>query len=80
VKIIFYGKLADLLGRELDIEMDRPSTVGAVRSSLIEKHPDATASLQDDRVRACVGCALVSDEHPVTSADRVEFLAPVSGG
>lgn len=80
MKITFYGKLADLLGRELELDMDRPSTVEAVRSRLVEGHPVAAASLEDRRVRACVGSVLVGDDHPVTSTDEVEFLAPVSGG
>ena len=36
--------------------------------------------LEDHRVKALVGETIVSDDHPLSAKDEVEFLAPVSGG
>ena len=80
MKVTFYGKLADLLGRELDLAVTARCTVAAVRSRIAQSHPDAAPTLEDRRVRACVGSTLVQDDHPLDPYDDVEFLAPVSGG
>jgi molybdopterin converting factor small subunit len=80
MKVTFYGKLADMIGRKLEVPAKIPCTVGALRSRIAEMHPGAGQSLTDGRVRACVLGALVSDDHPLGLNDEVEFLAPVSGG
>lgn len=80
MKVIFYGKLAGMLGHELELAVDGPCTVVGLRNRLVEVHPEAAEALQDRRVRACVDNTLVTDDHPLAPADEVEFLAPVSGG
>ena len=80
MKVLFYGRLAETIGPELEI--DAPP---AVRSGNF-----ATGSLPSTRRRssrfaaggrsACVGDALVRDTYVLGPADRVEFLPPVSGG
>ena len=80
MKVTFYGKLASVIGRELELELDTPCTVAKLREEIIAVHPQAAQSLGDKRVRACVGSELVVDDHPLAAADHVEFLAPVSGG
>jgi molybdopterin converting factor small subunit len=80
MKVIFYGRLASMLGRELDLAVDEPCTVGELRERIMDSFPAAAQMLEDKRVRACVGGELVSDDHRVGAADEVEFLAPVSGG
>jgi molybdopterin converting factor small subunit len=80
MKVTFYGKLAGMLGRELELAIEAPCTVAALRKRIAEAFPDAAPSLGDRRVRACVDSILVADEHPLAPTDDVEFLAPVSGG
>lgn len=80
MKVTFYGKLAAMLGTELELAVETPCTVASLRTRIAEAHPDAARSLADRRVRACIGSRLVPDNHPLAAADEVEFLAPVSGG
>lgn len=80
MKITFYGGLAELLGREIDLAIEHPCTVGAVRGKLAAGNPMAAESLADGRVRVCVGSAMVGDEHSLGVGEEIEFLAPVSGG
>ena len=80
MKVTFYGKLASLLGRELELDCETPCTVAGLRDAISHTFPDAAGPLDDRRVRACVASRLVADDYPLRAADEVEFLAPVSGG
>jgi molybdopterin converting factor small subunit len=80
MKVTFYGKLAAMLGQELELAVEAPCTVAGLRSRIAASHPEAAQVLEDRRVRACIGNSLVADDHRLAPADEVEFLAPVSGG
>lgn len=80
MKITFYGKLASLAAREVEMPVDAPCTVRALRERLATAYPGAADALNDGRVRACVDSSLVGDDHSLSPCDAVEFLAPVSGG
>lgn len=79
MRIHFYGRLADSLGEAVEMDLAAPCTIGELRQRLAAELPQADAALSG-RVRACVGDRLVGDSHAVGPDDRVEFLAPVSGG
>jgi molybdopterin converting factor small subunit len=78
VRISFYGRLADAFGRELQLDVAAPSSVGEIRSRLKASRPQE--DLGDTRMRACVNGVMVSDSHILREGDALEFLAPVSGG
>jgi molybdopterin converting factor small subunit len=80
VKVLFYGRLAETIGPELEIETPPGCSVEQLRERLIAAHPEAEQPLRSKRARACVGDALVPENHVLGTADRVEFLPPVSGG
>jgi molybdopterin converting factor small subunit len=80
MKIRFHGRLADTLGRELDLVVEGPCTIGRLRRRIAGSFPAAAGLLEDRRVRACVRDELVPDDHRIAGTDAVEFLAPVSGG
>jgi molybdopterin converting factor small subunit len=80
LKLLFYGRLADMLGRERHIAAASSSTIGQLRDRLIEEHEHAKDELSDRRVRVCVADALVGDDHVIHADDTVEFLPPVCGG
>jgi molybdopterin converting factor small subunit len=80
VKLLFYGRLADVIGTELELEAPPGCSVGELRELLISEHPDAGPVLRSARSRACIGDALVGEEHVPAAGERVEFLPPVSGG
>jgi molybdopterin converting factor small subunit len=79
MRIHFYGRLADALGEAVEMDVAAPCTIGELRRRLAAELPSAGEALSG-RVRACVGDRIVGDDHEVDTADRVEFLAPVSGG
>jgi molybdopterin converting factor small subunit len=80
VKVRAYGKLADLLGKEEDVDIDVPCTVAELRAHLAATCPDAAEPLASKRVLACVGNTIVPDNHILDGGEPVELLAPVSGG
>ena len=77
VIVRFYGRLADAIGAEIDLPAANLS-VGEVRRILATAHCEAAAAL--GRSRALIGDCAVGDDRVVGSADRLEFLPPVSGG
>jgi molybdopterin converting factor small subunit len=80
VKVLFYGRLAETIGPELEIEAPPRCSVEQLRERLIAAYPEAEQPLRSKRARACIGNSLVADDHLLSPADKVEFLAPVSGG
>jgi len=80
MKVLFYGRLSDLIGRELDVNAPAGCSVGQLRSRLAAEHPQAEQSLRSNRAKTCVGERLVDDDHALDASDIVEFLPPVSGG
>ena len=80
MKVRFYGKLADIFGRELDISTDTSCSVAELRKLLAADYPHAAQSLQNKRVRAFIGNAIVHDEYLIPQGEVLELLAPVSGG
>lgn len=72
-KIAFYGKLAETIGREVEIELPAQGcTVAALRARF--------DGLDRATIRACVNDATVGEDHVVMPGDRVDFLPPLSGG
>lgn len=80
MKVLFYGRLAETIGPELEIDAPAGCSVAELRDRLIAEHPQAEQPLRAKRALACVGDALVRDSYVLKSADSVEFLPPVSGG
>lgn len=78
MRVRFYGRLADAFGRDCDIDIDLPCTVGATREQLQSLRPDEDLGYK--RAKACVNGVLVEDDRVVHEGDSLEFLAPVSGG
>ena len=80
MKVLFYGRLADTLGPEVEIDAAPGCSIAQLRDRLISEHPGAEQPLRSKRALACVGDAIVRDNYVVQDSDRVEFLPPVSGG
>jgi len=78
VKIRFYGRLADAMGRELEIAAGEAASVGEIRQSLAASHPDIAEALRLSR--ACIRDAMADDQRLIGTQDDLEFLPPVSGG
>jgi molybdopterin converting factor small subunit len=80
VKVLFYGRLAESIAPELEVDALPGSSVAQLRERLIDSYPEAEQPLRNHRSRACIGDTLVQEDHVLEAADTVEFLPPVSGG
>lgn len=80
MKVLFYGRLAETIGAELEVDAPPGCSVGDLRDRLVAEHPEAEQPLRSRRARACIGDAMVHDSYVLQAADRLEFLPPVSGG
>ena len=78
MRISFYGRLVDVFGRDLELDLAAPCSIGELRERLQGMRSDE--GLGDVRVRACVNGVFAADSHIVQEGDAVDFLAPVSGG
>jgi molybdopterin converting factor small subunit len=79
VKVRFYGRLADAIGRELEVEFAPGCSVADLRDKLAAEHPSMGDVLRG-RAMTCVGDKLVRDSHRLAAGETLEFLPPVSGG
>lgn len=80
MKVLFYGRLADMIASELEVSSPAGCSVLQLRKRLAAEYPLAEQTLRSKRARTCVGDRLVNDDHVLSALDTVEFLPPVSGG
>lgn len=80
MRVLFFGRLAEAIAPELDIEAAPGCSVAELRARLAAEHPAAADVLRSRRARICVSDRLVDEDYRVRAGDTVEFLAPVSGG
>ena len=78
MRILLYGRLAEALDRQIELDAPAACSVDAVRQRLQANHPAIAAALA--RSRAVVGGAAATDDQTVGPGDTIEFLPPVSGG
>ena len=77
MRIRLYGRLADAIAPEIDVD-PAGTSVGAIRQQLASEHPDAAKALA--RSRAIIATVAVADDQVVDESHALEFLPPVSGG
>ena len=80
MKILFYGRLAELIGPEVDLDIPEALSIAQVRERLAVERPGCAAALVGRRVLTCVEGSLVRDDYVVDPGSQIEFLPPVSGG
>jgi molybdopterin converting factor small subunit len=80
VRVLFYGRLAETIGAELQIDEVSGCSIEVLRERLIVENPGAEQPLRSKRARACVGDSIVHDDYVLKASDTVEFMPPVSGG
>lgn len=80
MKVLLYGRLAEAIGPDLEIEASPGCSVAELRDRLIAQYPRAEQPLRSRRALACIGDVIVPDTYVLKAGDRVEFLPPVSGG
>ncbi|HAQ34070.1 MAG: hypothetical protein CMF74_01350 [Maricaulis sp.] len=79
MKVLFFGRPADRLGRSRDIALPEDATVGGVRNALA-KEDGAAALLLEPGIRASVDRQICDDRTPVTDASEIAFFSAFSGG
>lgn len=80
MKLLFYGRLAEAIGRELEVSAPPGCSVAELRDRIAADYPQAENVLRSKRARTCVGDRLVTDDYGLEPGDTLEFLPPVSGG
>lgn len=80
MRILFYGRLAEAIGPELELDVQGASSIAAIRERLATEHPAASQTLRNSRALSCVDGMVVRDDHRVAADQQVEFLPPLSGG
>ena len=81
MKLVFYGRLGELIGRELEFALPRGDcSVAELRQMLAAEHPHARRELSGASARACVNDRLVDEQFRIDSGAEVAFLPPLSGG
>ena len=78
MRIRLYGRLADAIGPNVEVDAALACSVAEIRDVLADSYPQAAGVLA--RSRACVGERLVGGEQLIDESDGLEFLPPVSGG
>ena len=79
MKVLFFGRPADVLGRSREIALPDDATVGGVRRALAESDP-AAAVLLEPSIRASVDRQITDDRTVVTDSSEVCFFSAFSGG
>jgi len=77
MKILFFGRLGETIGRE--IEFDLPAegcTVAELRAALAETH----GALGAGTVRACIDREIAPESALVLPGHEIAFVPPLSGG
>jgi molybdopterin synthase sulfur carrier subunit len=77
--VLFFGRIADRLGRERRLERLDAMTVGDLRRALAEADPAADILL-DPAVRASVDREIVGDTAAIRPGQEIAFFPVFSGG
>jgi len=80
MKVLFYGRLAEAIGHELEVGAEPGCSVAELRDRILREHPAVEGVLRSRRARTCVGETVVRDDYRLAAGDTLEFLPPVSGG
>ena len=81
MRIHFFGKLGDRIGRSVEIDLRAEvRTIADLRGQLAALWPEAADALAGPGLRACIDDEIVSEDHDIKDCDLVEFFPPLSGG
>jgi molybdopterin converting factor small subunit len=78
VKLLFYGRLAETIDRQIEVHAPQGCSIAELRRRLAKDYPSDAETL--GRSRAFVANRFVPEDHVVSNACEVELLPPVSGG
>lgn len=78
VTVHLFAAAAEAVGTKAEVDLQTPTTAGAVRAVLADSHPDAAGLL--NQCRLAVNLELVGEEAKVGQDDEVALLPPFAGG
>lgn len=79
VRVLYFGIVRERLGRGEDqVELEAPATVARLMDRLVELHPDLGEGVAS--LRVALNQEYVGGDAPLTEADEVAIIPPVSGG
>lgn len=78
VTVRLFAAAADALGPTAEVDLEPPTTAGAVRSALAQAHPDAARLV--GQCRLAVNLEVVGEDAKVGDHDEVALLPPFAGG
>jgi len=77
MKILFFGRLGETIGREIDFDLPAGGcTIAELRAKLAEAHGDLGAAT----VRACIDREIAPESARILPEQEVAFIPPLSGG
>ena len=81
MRILFFGRLGDRIGRDAEIELPPDvRTVADLRQLLARLKPEVGREFLGGTFRACVDDTIVADDAAVSERSEVAFFPPVTGG
>lgn len=79
--IHFYGRIADRVGRSIELDVpDSVTTIAELRQLIGTIYPAAANEIALPSLKACIGEEIVGDFRDIRQSDTVEFFPPLSGG
>lgn len=79
-KVLFFGSLTDLFGRERAVELPPAGVRVAALRDLVARSPEEAQALSAPGIRAAVDQELTAPDAIVRQGQEVAFFSPVSGG
>jgi molybdopterin converting factor subunit 1 len=77
MKILFFGRLGETIGREIDFDLPPGDcTVAELRAALAKRHEGLAA----ENVRACIDQEIAPESAIVLPNHEIAFIPPLSGG
>ena len=81
MRILFFGRLGDRIGRETEVALPADvRNVADLRQLLARLKPEVGREFLGRTFRASVDDAIVQNDEPVTDDSEVAFFPPLSGG
>lgn len=81
MRILLFGKLAERVGREVELEVAPDGcTIADLRRALAAARPEIADALAQPSTRACIDQQMVDDDASVGRGQEVAFVPPLSGG
>ncbi len=80
MRVLFFGRLAEIAGGRERSAPDSVTSLGALIAHLTQADATLGEALAGKGVRAAVNKTIVTGDAPLKSGDEIAFMPPLSGG